>query len=72
MTGSRIEYRDNRYVVPEQPIIPFIEGDGIGPDIWRAARRVFEAAVEHATGGRRRIVWREILAGEKAHHETGE
>ncbi len=72
MTGSRIEYRDHRYVVPEQPIIPFIEGDGIGPDVWRAARRVFEAAVEHASGGRRRIVWREILAGEKAYHETGE
>ena len=53
-------------IVPDQPMIPFIEGDGTGPDIWRASRRVFDAAVEKAYGGRRRIAWREVLAGEKA------
>ena len=58
--------------VPDQPIIPFIEGDGIGPDIWAAAVRVFDAAVEKAYGGSRSISWNEVLAGEKAHNETGE
>lgn len=53
-------------VVPDRPIVPFIEGDGTGPDIWRAARRVLDAAVEKAYGGRRLIAWREVLAGEKA------
>ncbi len=57
--------------VPDQPIIPFIEGDGTGPDIWRAAVRVFDAAVEKAYGGRRRITWKEVLAGEKAFNQTG-
>jgi isocitrate dehydrogenase len=56
----------SRLVVPEDPIIPFIEGDGIGPDIWAASVRVFDAAVEKAYGGRRGIVWHEIFAGEKA------
>ncbi len=51
---------------PDQPIIPFIEGDGTGPDIWRASQHVFDAAVERAYGGRRRIAWLEVLAGEKA------
>ena len=72
MTGNRITWQDGQYGVPNDPIIPFIEGDGIGPDIWRAAQRVFDAAVKHAFGGERRIVWTEILAGEKAHSETGE
>jgi isocitrate dehydrogenase len=58
-------------VVPDHPIIPFIEGDGTGPDIWRASVRVFDAAVERAYGGRRRIEWLEVLAGEKAHTRTG-
>ena len=58
--------------VPDRPIIPFIEGDGTGPDIWRAARRVFDAAVERAYGGERQIIWYEILAGEKAHGAIGE
>jgi isocitrate dehydrogenase len=52
--------------VPDQPIIPFIEGDGTGPDIWRASVRVFDAAVEKAYGGKRKIAWKEVLAGEKA------
>ncbi len=72
MAGNLIDWRDDRFVVPDDPIVPFIEGDGIGPDIWRAAQRVFDAAVKQAFGGSRRIVWREILAGEKAHRETGE
>jgi isocitrate dehydrogenase len=64
--GQRIEVKDGRLVVPDQPIIPYIEGDGTGPDIWRAARRIFDAAVRKAYGGRRRIVWFEVFAGEKA------
>lgn len=61
-----------RLVVPDRPVIPFIEGDGTGPDIWRAARPVLDAAVERAYGGARRIEWLELLAGEKAQRETGE
>jgi isocitrate dehydrogenase len=58
-------------IVPDDPIIPFIEGDGIGPDIWAAAVRVFDAAVEKAYGGTRKIAWKEVLAGEKAFNATG-
>src|SRR5690606_7153509 len=57
--------------VPDQPIIPFIIGDGIGPDIWKASVRVFDAAVAHSYGGKRKIQWKEVLAGEKAFNETG-
>ena len=57
--------------VPDHPIVPFIEGDGTGPDIWRASVRVFDAAVEKAYAGRRRIAWREVLAGEKSFKQTG-
>ena len=71
--GTRIQVKENGdLVVPDDPIIPFIEGDGIGPDIWAATRRVVEAAVEKAYGGSKRIVWMEILAGEKAYDATGE
>jgi isocitrate dehydrogenase len=63
---------DGRLNVPQNPAIPFIEGDGIGPDVWRAAKRVMDAAVESAYGGSRKIEWIEILAGEKAFKETGE
>src|SRR5207247_119273 len=69
--GERIEYRDGRWVVPNHPIIPFIEGDGTGPDIWRAARRVFDAVVEQVSRGTRRIDWLEVLAGEKAFKQVG-
>jgi isocitrate dehydrogenase len=69
--GKPIAYRDGRWVVPDEPIIPFIEGDGTGPDIWRASRRVFDAAVAKASGDARHVVWREVLAGEKAFKETG-
>ncbi len=58
--------------VPDNPVLPFIEGDGTGSDIWRAAQRVFDAAVDEAYGGERRIAWKEVLAGEKAFNETGE
>jgi isocitrate dehydrogenase len=70
MSGSKIDYRDGRWVVPDTPIIPFIEGDGTGPDIWHASRRVFDAAVARS-GGQRRVEWREVLAGEKAFKATG-
>src|SRR5213596_4208344 len=68
--GDRIEFQQERWIVPDRPIIPFIEGDGTGPDIWRAARRVFDAAVERTSGGRRRVEWLEVLAGEKAFKAT--
>jgi len=61
----------NRPLVPDFPIIPFIEGDGIGPDIWAASKSVLDAAVERAYAGKRRISWREILAGEKAQERYG-
>ncbi len=64
--GESITMVDGRLQVPDEPIIPFIEGDGTGPDIWRAAQRVFDAAVEKAYGGKRGIAWFEVLAGEKA------
>lgn len=63
---------DARLLVPDNPTIPFIEGDGIGPDVWRAARQVMDAAVEETYGGKRKIDWLEMLAGEKAHNQTGE
>src|SRR6266542_1267926 len=64
--GGTIDFRDGRWIVPDQPTIPFIEGDGTGPDIWRAAQQVFDAAVAKAYGAGRRIVWFEVYAGEKA------
>ncbi len=65
-TGERISIQGGKLSVPNQPIIPFIEGDGTGPDIWRASQAVFDAAVDKAYGGRRKIAWCEIFAGEKA------
>jgi isocitrate dehydrogenase len=70
--GQRITIQDGRLQVPDQPIIGFIEGDGTGPDIWRAAQPVLDAAVAKAYGGRRRIVWVELYAGEKANQVYGE
>src|SRR3954453_22650013 len=70
--GERITFAKGVLGVPHNPIIPFIEGDGTGPDIWRASRRVFDAAVEHAYHGERRVAWMEVLAGEKAFNTTGE
>ncbi len=65
--GQVIQYNNGQYTVPDMPIIPFIEGDGAGRDIWKNARAVFDAAVEKAYGGKRRVQWYEILAGEKAY-----
>ncbi len=67
-----IKMTDAGLVVPDEPILPFIEGDGTGPDIWAAAVRVFDAAVAKAYGGARKIAWKEVLAGEKAHAKTGQ
>jgi isocitrate dehydrogenase len=64
--GAHITYNDGRYQVPENPIIPYIEGDGTGRDIWKASARVFDAAVEKAYKGKRRVVWYEVFAGEKS------
>jgi isocitrate dehydrogenase len=71
-TGTAITHKNGRIVVPDDPIVPFIEGDGTGPDIWRASVRVFDAAVEKAFSGRKRIVWFEVPAGEKAFSRHGE
>src|SRR3989442_14099070 len=70
-SGTPITRRNGQLVVPDDPILPYIEGDGIGPDIWRASVRVFDAAVEKSYGGKRRLAWFEILAGEKAKNLTG-
>ena len=70
--GSPICIRDGRLAVPDRPIIPFIRGDGTGPDIWYAAQIVFDAAVEKAYGGRRRVAWMEVFAGETANERFGE
>ena len=69
---ERIQMGEVGLVIPDEPIIPFIEGDGIGPDIWAASRRVFDAAVEKAYGGSRRVEWLEVFAGEKAYSEMRE
>src|SRR5215212_4527557 len=65
-TGAAISRKNGQLAVPDNPIIPFIEGDGTGPDIWRASVRVFDAAVQKAYGGRRKIAWMEVFAGEKS------
>ena len=72
LQGRSIVCNKGKLAVPDHPIIPYIEGDGTGPDIWRAASRVLDAAVEKAYGGARRIVWKEVLAGEKAYQAVGE
>jgi isocitrate dehydrogenase len=69
--GERIVTREGQLQVPDKPILPFIEGDGTGPDIWRASQAVFDAAVAKAYGGGRRVVWMEVLAGEKAFNRSG-
>ena len=69
--GNPIEVHNGKFLIPDTPIIPFIEGDGTGPDIWKASRTVFDAAVARAYGGRRRIAWYEVLAGEKAYQTCG-
>src|SRR5699024_6686285 len=69
---NKITVEKGQLNVPNEPVIPFIEGDGTGPDIWAAASRVLDAAVEKAYKGEKKIQWKEVLAGEKAFNETGE
>src|SRR6476660_1357843 len=71
-SGTAITRKGGRLVVPDDPIIPYIEGDGTGPDIWRASVRVFDAAVNKAFGGKKKITWFEVPAGEKAKEQHGE
>ena len=72
MAGEKVAKTNEGLTVPNNPIIPFIIGDGIGPDIWKAASRVIDAAVEQAYNGEKKIEWKEVLAGQKAYDETGE
>jgi isocitrate dehydrogenase len=73
MAGEKIQYdSDGKRIVPDHPIIPYIEGDGVGPDIWRASVRVFDAAVTKCHGNRRKIQWLEVYAGDKAFQHTKE
>ncbi len=71
MSGTKVTIENGKLNVPDNPIIPFIEGDGIGPDIWAAAQRVLDAAVEKAYKGKRKIEWHEVYAGQKAFDKTG-
>jgi isocitrate dehydrogenase len=71
MAYERIRLKNGKLEVPDNPVIPFIEGDGTGPDIWRASVRVIDAAVENSFNGKKKILWKEVLAGEKAFRETG-
>lgn len=70
--GEKITISNGQLQVPDHPVIPFIEGDGIGPDIWRAAQNVFDGAIAKAYGDDRKVVWFEVFAGEKAHNKYGE
>lgn len=72
MSGAKVTIANGKLQVPDEPIIPFIEGDGTGPDIWAASVRVLDAAVAKAYGGKRKIHWKEVLAGQKAFDSTGE
>src|SRR6476620_851221 len=69
--GQKITIKDGKLSVPDQPIVPFIEGDGTGRDIWRASVRVLDAAVAKAYGGKRKIAWMEVYAGQKAFDKLG-
>jgi isocitrate dehydrogenase len=73
MAGEKIQFAaDGTVIVPDQPIVPYIEGDGVGPDIWKASVRIFDAAVQKCYGGKRKIHWVEVFAGEKAFQRKGE
>ncbi len=73
MAGEKISFdNEGKINVPDEPMIPYIEGDGVGPDIWRASVRVFDSAVEKCYGGKKKIHWREVYAGEKAFHLKGD
>jgi isocitrate dehydrogenase len=70
--GEAIAFEQGALHVPNNPVIPFVEGDGTGPDIWRASVRVFDAAVEKAYGGERKVSWMKVFAGEESHAKHGE
>jgi len=72
MKGEKITIKDGKLSVPDYPVIPFIEGDGTGPDIWRASKRVFDAAVKKAYEGKKEVIWKEVFAGENSFNKTGE
>src|SRR5690606_16454966 len=69
--GAPVRVEGGKFIIPDNPILPFIEGDGTGRDIWKASRKVFDAAVEKCYGGSKRVVWYEIFAGEKAFEKFG-
>jgi isocitrate dehydrogenase len=71
VSGAPIQMQNGRLSVPDRPIVPFIEGDGTGPDIWRASKKVLDAAVKKAYGGKREIAWKEVLAGQASFDKTG-
>lgn len=71
MSGQKITIQNGHLNVPDNPVVPFIEGDGTGVDIWPASKKVFDAAVQKAYGGKKKIEWKEVLAGEKAFNQTG-
>ena len=71
MSSEKIKIAGGKLNVPDFPIIPFIEGDGTGPDIWKASVRVFDAAVYKVYGNKRKVFWKEVFAGEKAFKKTG-
>ena len=72
MAGEKIELKNSELIVPNHPTITFIEGDGIGKEIWSAVKKVIDKAVDKAYGDKRKIDWKEVLAGEKAHIRTGD
>jgi isocitrate dehydrogenase len=72
MLGEKITIKEGKLNVPDFPILPFIEGDGTGPDIWKASKSVFDAAVEKAYNGKRKVIWKEVFAGENSFNKTGE
>jgi isocitrate dehydrogenase len=71
ITGEQIIMKDGKLEVPDYPVIPYIEGDGTGPDIWKASQRVFDAAVDNAYHGKRKVVWKEVFAGESSFNKSG-
>lgn len=71
MTGEKIVMKDGKLSVPDFPVIPYIEGDGTGPDIWKASQKVFDAAVEKAYHGKRKVIWKEVFAGENSFNKSG-
>jgi isocitrate dehydrogenase len=72
MVPEKILFKDDKLLIPDNPIIPFIEGDGVGPDIWKAAVQVIDRSIEISFQGSRKVIWKEVLAGEKAYERTGE